>query len=126
MLTRGEGFQASLPLAGLSVQRSYGLLQPYQSVRPTGRQSFFLRRPSTVEVMVNGQLMRRVRLDPGPYDLSDFPNGYVANDVRLNIVTDPGKDETLRLNMVFYPTKLTAARKRLGWGHSYEGGVELG
>src|SRR3546814_4593837 len=54
MLTRGEGFQASLPLAGLSVQRSYGLLQPYQSVRPTGRQSFFLRRPSTVEVMVNG------------------------------------------------------------------------
>src|SRR3546814_12741749 len=70
--------------------------QPYQSVRPTGRQSFFLRRPSTVEVMVNGQLMRRVRLDPGPYDLSDFPTGYGANDVRLNIVDDTGKAEKLR------------------------------
>src|SRR3546814_18309009 len=90
--------------------RSYGLLQPYQSVRPTGRQSFFLRRPSTVEVMVNGQLMRRVRLDPGPYDLSDFPTGYGANDVRLNIVDDTGKAETLRFNMFFDQNQLDIGR----------------
>src|SRR3546814_16802980 len=112
MLTRGEGFQASLPLAGLSVQRSYGLLQPYQSVRPTGRQSFFLRRPSTVEVMVNGQLMRRVRLDPGPYDLSYYPTGYCANDVRLKTVDDTGTAETLSFKLFLTQNQFEAARRR--------------
>src|SRR3546814_12066783 len=60
--------------------------------------------------MVNGQLMRRVRLDPGPYDLSDFPTGYGANDVRLNIVDDTGKAETPRFNMFFDQNQLAAGR----------------
>lgn len=110
VLTLAEGFQTSLPLAGIMVQRSYGLLRPHQSVRPTGRQSFVLRRPSTVEVLVNGQLVRRVRLDPGPYSLSDFPTTYGANDVRLNITDDTGRTETLRFNLFFDQDQLTAGR----------------
>src|SRR3546814_10955201 len=54
--------------------------------------------------------MRRVRLDPGPYDLSDFPTGYGATDVRLNIVDDTGKAETLRFNMFFDQNQLAAGR----------------
>src|SRR3546814_17097695 len=112
MLTRGEGFQASLPLAGLSVQRSYGLLQPYHSVRPTGRQSFFLLRPSTVEVMVNGQLMRRVRLDPAPYDHTDFPTGFGANAVRLNTFPPTRNTTTHSLHLFFTPNQLTEGHRQ--------------
>src|SRR3546814_5097814 len=65
---------------------------------------------SSYLVRVNCQLMRRVRLDPGPYDLSDFPTGYGANDVRLNIVDDTGKAETLRFNMFFDQNQLAAGR----------------
>src|SRR3546814_6061175 len=61
---------------------------------------------------LNGQLMRRVRLDPGPYDLSDFPTGYGANDVRLNIVDDTGKAETLRFNMFFDQNQLATGRRQ--------------
>src|SRR3546814_17756609 len=47
MLTRGEGFKASLPLSGLSVQRSLCLLPLTQSVRSTVRNTFFLGCSST-------------------------------------------------------------------------------
>lgn len=108
ILTSAHGFQGSLPLAGISVQRSYGLLRPLQTIRPTGRQSFTLRRPSTVEVLVNGQVVRRMRLDPGPYDLSDFPTTYGANDVKLIITDDTGNVENLSFNLFFDQDQLEA------------------
>ena len=95
----GRAFQALPEMAGLSVYRSYGVLQPQRIARPRGDRSFSLARPSTVEVQVNGQVVRRVQLDPGNYDLRDFPFTQGSNDVRLFIVDDSGRSQVLSFNI---------------------------
>lgn len=106
--TVGRGFQAAPDIAGISLSRSYSLLNPQQVIRPRGDRSFRLDRPATVEVLVNGQQVRRLQLAPGNYDLSDFPFAQGANDVRLNILDDAGRRETLRFNVFLDQTQLAA------------------
>ncbi|HYD26483.1 fimbrial biogenesis outer membrane usher protein [Brevundimonas sp.] len=110
-----RGFQASPPLAGLSITRSYGELRPFETVRPTGRESFVLQRPSMVEIHVNGQLIRRIQLEPGPYDLGDFPAAQGANDVRIVIVDDAGRREVLRFNLFFDQSQLAPGLSEFGF-----------
>lgn len=110
-----RGFQASPALAGLSFTRSYGELRPFETVRPTGRESFVLHRPSMVEIHVNGQLIRRIQLAPGPYDLSDFTAAQGANDVRIIIVDDAGRREVLRFNLFFDQSQLAPGLSEFGF-----------
>ncbi|WP_374405194.1 fimbrial biogenesis outer membrane usher protein [Pelagerythrobacter sp.] len=93
--TLARGFQAAPEISGLSVSRFYSLLDPQRIVRPRGNRSFQLDRRSVVEVRVNGQLVRRVELDPGTFDLTDFPFAQGANDVELTITDDTGRSETV-------------------------------
>lgn len=95
----GQGFQGTPDIAGFSVARSYGILQPQMLARPTGRQSFELKLPSTVEVWVNGRLVRRLRLDPGNYDLRDFPFTQGVDDVRVSIADDGGGTQNLNFSL---------------------------
>lgn len=95
----GRGFQSVPEIAGLSVFRSYGVLVPQRIARPRGDRSFLLTRPSTIEVSVNGQLVRRLQLEPGNYDLRDFPFTQGANDVRLAIRDDAGRSQTINFNV---------------------------
>ncbi|MET0376683.1 MAG: fimbrial biogenesis outer membrane usher protein, partial [Rhizorhabdus sp.] len=95
----GRGFQSLPEMAGLSLYRSYGVLQPQRIARPRGDRSFSLSRPSTIEVEVNGQVVRRVQLEPGNYDLRDFPFTQGSNDVRLLIVDDTGRSQVLGFNI---------------------------
>jgi outer membrane usher protein len=68
-----RSFQSVPEIAGLSVFRSYSTLSPQQLARPRGDRTFQLDRASTVEVLVNGQAVPRLQLQPGTYDLRDFP-----------------------------------------------------
>ena len=95
----GRGFQSLPEMAGISLFRSFGVLEPQRIARPRGGRAFVLTRPSTVEVSVNGQLARRVQLDPGNYDLRDFPFTQGANDVRLSIRDDAGRTQMLNFNI---------------------------
>jgi outer membrane usher protein len=133
LLATGRGFQSAPDLFGLSVFRSYSVLQPQRNVSPRGDQTFSLTRPSTVEVFVNGQSVRRLRLDPGSYNLRDFPFTQGANDIRLAIEDDTGSRETVRFNVFFDRSQLApglsefgvyaGARSILhGYGPSYDGG----
>lgn len=96
-----HGFQESPEGAGLQLARLYTVLQPQRFVRPRGGRQFTLNEASEVEVVVNGQTVRRVRLDAGVYDLSDFPFAYGSNDVQVIARDATGREETTDFNVFF-------------------------
>jgi outer membrane usher protein len=112
--TISRGFQSAPDIAGLSVFRSYSVLQPQQIVRPRGDRSFRLDRPATVEVQVNGQIVRRLQLQPGVFNLRDFPFTQGANDIRLNILDDAGRSEILRFNVFLDQSQLAKGLTEFG------------
>lgn len=101
ILAVGRGFQATSPIAGLSIIKSFGILQPQKIIRPTGRGSFALERASVVDIYVNERLASRIELQPGNYNLSDLPFTLGTNQVRLVIHDESGKVEMLRFNQYF-------------------------
>lgn len=114
LITLGRGFQSAPDIAGLSLYRTYGALQPQTIVRPRGDRSFRLDRRSTVEVSVNDQLVRRLNLDPGNYDLRDFPFTQGANDIKLTITDDAGRSETVRFNIFLDQAQLASGLSEFG------------
>lgn len=109
-----RGFQSSPDISGLSIFRSYSVLQPQQIARPRGDRSFRLDRPSTVEIQVNGQAVRRLQLQPGVYNLRDFPFTQGSNDIRLNILDDAGRTEILRFNIFLDQSQLATGLTEFG------------
>lgn len=109
-----RSFQSSPDIAGLSIFRSYSVLQPQQIVRPRGDRSFRLERPATVEIQVNGQIVRRLQLQPGVYNLRDFPFTQGANDIRLSILDDAGRSEILRFNVFLDQSQLARGLTEFG------------
>ena len=89
------GLQTAPDLLGVSVEKSYAELQPQKTVRPTGSHSFRIERPSTVDIIVDNALVRRIKLAPGNYNISDLPLNPGANNVKLVIEDDTGARQTL-------------------------------
>jgi len=109
-----RGFQAAPDIGGISIFRSYSVLEPQNIIRPRGDRSFRLERPSTVEVNVNGQIVRRLQLAPGTYDLRDFPFTQGANDIRLSVLDDTGRSELLRFNVFLDQSQLAKGLSEFG------------
>lgn len=101
------GFQTSPDMAGLEILQSYNVLQPGRDIRPRGLTSFSLRDPGQVDVLINGQLVRRLNLDVGTYDLRDFPFTAGQNNVQL-VVEDPTGRRELYSYQQFYNLDLLA------------------
>ena len=80
-------------ILGLSLERSYVDLQPSRIIRPTGRRSFLLDRPATVEIYANGQLINRFAAGPGPIDLADIPVANLTNNVTIVVEDALGRRE---------------------------------
>lgn len=120
-----RGFQGAPGLAGVSFLRTYSQLQPQLVSRPRGRRSFSLERPSTVEVYINGQIVRRLQLNPGNYDLSDFPFIQGSNDVRLAIIDDAGRTEVVRFNVFFDQTQLAEGLSEFGFYAGVKSSLDL-
>jgi len=112
--TISRGFQSAPDIAGISVFRSYSVLNPQQIVRPRGDRSFRLDRPSTVDIQVNGQIVRRLQLQPGVYNLRDFPFTQGSNDIRLSILDDAGRTEILRFNVFLDQSQLAKGLTEFG------------
>lgn len=72
---------------GFSIERRFGVIQPGETVRPTGDRELFLERRATVEVVVNGAVVRRFVAGPGPVDITGIPFTETTNDVEI-IVED--------------------------------------
>lgn len=109
-----RGFQNAPDIAGLSIFRSYSVLQPQQIIRPRGDRSFRLDRPSTVEVEINGQIVRRLQLNPGNYDLRDFPFAQGANNIRLSVLDDSGRSDVLNFSLFLDQTQLAKGLSEFG------------
>lgn len=93
------GFQSSPGIGGISVSRIFGEIQPFRDVRPTGSQELFLERESNVEVVVNGVTVRTLNLQPGRYELRDFPFLDTSNDVEFFVQDDLGRRQVGRLSL---------------------------
>ncbi len=89
------GFQASTDILGVSAERSYALLRPGQTIRPTAHQTFRVDRPSSLDISVDGVISRRFRLQPGNYNIRDLPIGPGATKVTLIFEDDTGARKTL-------------------------------
>ena len=109
-----RSLQIAPGMAGLSIARAYSTLQPQQVIRPRGNRSFLLERPSDVEIYVNGSLIRRLHLNAGNYNLNDFPFTQGANDIRVSITDDSGRQETLRFNIFLDQTQLAKGLTEFG------------
>jgi outer membrane usher protein len=112
---QGGNFSSVGDVLGISVFRTYQELAPQRFVRPRGGQEFTLERASNVEAIVNGRSVRRLRLDPGTYQLSDFPFTEGSNDVRLIVEDDSGIRDTLDFNIFFDRTLLQAGLSEFGF-----------
>ena len=97
--TLGTAFQATPDILGMSLERSESKLQPGRNTRSTSRRTFRLERPSNVDVVINGLSVRKLRLDPGDYNLSDLPVSAGSNDLVLLIEDDVGHTEKLEFSM---------------------------
>jgi outer membrane usher protein len=106
LLPESRGFQGSLDIAGLGITRSYALLDPRRNVAPRGGRTFSLERDATVEAIVNGRTVRVLRLQPGTYNVSDFPFAQGGNDVELVIVDATGQREVISFTTYIERTQL--------------------
>lgn len=88
-----RAFQGSSRFLGVSAERAFSAIRPFQNVRPSGRSDFVLERESVVEVEVNGVRVETLRLTPGRYSMSDFPFASGPNEVRLVVQDDSGRRE---------------------------------
>jgi outer membrane usher protein len=91
---RGANSQSLPRLAGVTVERFFGL-EPSRLFRPIGQTSFEIERPSTVDVRINGVVLRQLLLQGGRYDLRDFPLVQGANDVELVIRDNTGREQII-------------------------------
>ena len=114
LLPQSRGFQGVRDMAGLSVERVYGLLDPQRNVAPRGGRSFTLDREATVEALVNGRVVRTLRLQPGAYDVSDFPFVQGSNDVDLVISDASGRRELLSFSVFVDRTQLAPGLSEYG------------
>ncbi|WP_205479343.1 hypothetical protein [Sphingomonas arenae] len=85
------GFQSSLPIGGIGIEKNYSQLQPYRNVRPSGLFKFALDEPAVVEVLVNGVVARAFRLERGQYDVRDFNFASGLNRIDIYVVDDYGR-----------------------------------
>lgn len=92
---RAGGFRLTSHLAGIGVERDYAL-QPLRQTRPIPGHTLTIERASTVAVVVNGQPQRTLRLEPGRYDIRDFPFYNGLNDIEFIIEDATGHRETVR------------------------------
>lgn len=100
IFTPGTGFQALPTIGGLSIQRAYDEIQPFRNTRASGRDRITIERPSNVEIIVNGAVVRRIRLDPGTYDFRDLPLADGVNDVVFVVEDDQGRREVFERSLI--------------------------
>jgi outer membrane usher protein len=101
------GLQGGSSFFGFAIQKSYAKLQPQKNIHPTGQRSFRLERPSEVDIIVNGQIVRRLQMPPGDHDVSELPLKAGENVLKLDITDDTGQHTVLEFTVFFDHTLLS-------------------
>lgn len=88
--TRTAGFQRSTDILGVAVERSPRKLQPDTAGRSSSAHTILVEKPSQAEISLNGTVIRRVRLQPGNYDLKGLALVTGSNDIEVTLIDDSG------------------------------------
>jgi len=107
-------FQAQPAIAGLSIERRFTDIQPFRFLQPGGREQFLLREDATVDVLVNGSVVQTLRLNPGRYNLEDFPLLNGTNNVQLRILNDLGEERFIEFDLFFAGQALEVGLSEFG------------
>jgi len=125
-------FQGAPAMGGLSIERRYDDIRPFEFIQAAGGQSFTLNRPSTVDVFVNGVRTRTLRLERGRYSLTDFSLETGSNEISLVIRDDFGEERTLQFSSFFSGALLAAGKSEFSInagvlsGFDADGDIEYG
>jgi outer membrane usher protein len=93
-LVQSDVLGGNLTLGGFGYYREFGL-DPYFIRNPGLQFSGAVATPSTVDVYVNGQLIRRVSLPPGQFDLRNLPVPTGSSDTRLVLRDAFGREQEI-------------------------------
>ncbi|HEX9572888.1 MAG TPA: fimbria/pilus outer membrane usher protein [Myxococcales bacterium] len=96
---------ASLLLGGVSVSRNFSL-DPYFVRTPLPRVSGAVLTPSTLDVYVNGVLVRREPLPPGPFEIANLPVTSGLSGVRYVVHDAFGRTQEYSTRAYSSPTVL--------------------
>ncbi|KJY96022.1 fimbria/pilus outer membrane usher protein [Pseudoalteromonas ruthenica] len=94
----GGYFQGSESSLGVAFVKNFAQITRH-SPRPSASQSFTLERPSSIDVIVEQRVVKRLQLGPGVYTLADIPLQEGSNDVSLKITDDAGKVEVIEFDI---------------------------
>jgi outer membrane usher protein len=94
----GASFQDGGDILGLQISRDFAVI-PTKNVRPTASRQFTLQRSSTVDVMVDGVVVRRLTLGAGSYNLQDIPLVEGVSDLELVIIDSNGQEERINFSI---------------------------
>ncbi|QDK43834.1 hypothetical protein DOM22_00980 [Bdellovibrio sp. ZAP7] len=100
LTTYSRGLQSAPSLGGFSFSREFSI-QPYRTLRPISRTEIEIKRPSVVEVYVNGVLTSQQRLGPGRFNVRDFPIAIGLSDVKIKVRDDLGQEESYDFSLLF-------------------------
>ncbi len=90
----GDQLGGGAVLGGLGISRSFAL-DPYFTFLPSMQLSGTAMTPSTVEVYVNGQLIRREALPPGQFSLKNVPLTNGSGETRVVVRDAFGGQQTM-------------------------------
>lgn len=121
-------FQDPLMLLGLSINRE-NRLQPFRHSRPGAHTELFIERDSEVEVFVNGERVRQLRLAAGPYRLQDLQLSGGSTDVEVVITDQFGVEKRIDLSFAFDQALLAVGESDFSYAVGFRpesGGIEGG
>src|SRR5690606_15218173 len=95
-------------IAGVGVQKSRRVFDPFSPVSSLSGRQIFITTPSTVEIQVNGAPYRVLRLQPGTYNLDDLPIRTGSNDVQVVVRDATGRENVTRFDYFYDPIDLRA------------------
>ncbi|WP_069790761.1 fimbria/pilus outer membrane usher protein [Cyanobacterium sp. IPPAS B-1200] len=110
-----RGYQSFVPMGGIAMVRNFSL-QPYLVTVPTGQFEFFLDRPSTVEIFVNGLLRQTLQLPAGTQDIRNFALNTGHNNITLQITDDVGQVRNLSFSAPLASDLLAVGLSQFGVG----------
>ena len=117
----GDGFSStgtlggSLLLGGVSVSRNFAL-DPYFVRTPLPRVSGAVLTPSTLDVYVNGVLVRREPLPPGPFEIANLPVTSGLSGVRYVVHDAFGRTQEYSTRAYSSPTVLAKGLSDYSYG----------
>lgn len=100
-----RGHLPSLNAGGIGISTPYQELQPLKRISPTNSQEFYIKQSAEIQVIVNSNIVAKVRVSPGRYDLNDLPLSTGQNDVEVLATYANGEQETFTFN-TFYNSQL--------------------